>query len=247
MRVPVDWPRPGSETIELSVVRRPATDRNHRIGSMLLNNGAGGSAIRQLQLGLGAGLGDSKMAKHFDLVAVDPRGVGQSTPVNCGNRPLRSPGVTIFPKNEAQFSALVKNNKALAAARSTKSQALLANLDITGVAKDMEAVRIGLGERQVHWYGIQYSALVGKAYAPMYPGRLRSGWPLPAKPVTTEPVRQRPPTLIVQSTHQSYAACSWAFALSSQLPGSRVLSREGDDYSLYFVSPCVIDARPLLD
>jgi hypothetical protein len=55
-------------------------------------------------------------------------------------------------------------------------------------------------------------------------------------------VHGAPPALVVQSTHQAMALHSEGRALAAQLPGSVVLSREGDDYSMFLVSQCVRDA-----
>jgi pimeloyl-ACP methyl ester carboxylesterase len=46
-------------------------------------------------------------------------------------------------------------------------------MDLTSTARDFETVRIGLGERQLNWYGIHYSTLLGRTYAALFPGRLR--------------------------------------------------------------------------
>lgn len=48
-----------------------------------------------------------------------------------------------------------------------------------------------------------------------------------------------PPALVIQSTHQALAPHAAGSAMAAQLPGSVVLSREGDDYSMFLLSPCV--------
>lgn len=55
------------------------------------------------------------------------------------------------------------------------------------------------------------------------------------------PVRGAPPALVTQSTHQALAPYSWGFGLAAQLPGSVVLTRDGDDYSNFLLSQCVRD------
>ena len=112
------------------------------------------------------------LLERFDLVTVDPRGVGQSTPIDCG-RPQRSEGVTYFPEDQQDFDALVADNRALADACRREAGALLDHLDLETHARDLDAVRQALGERQVTFYGIQQSALVGRTYARMFPGQLR--------------------------------------------------------------------------
>lgn len=187
LRVPVDWARPWSRQIELSLVRRQATDPTQRVGSLLLNNSSGRSSIEQLRYALvSGGLEDTVLDQRFDLVAVDPRGIGHSTPTTCADRPQRAPGVTYFPASEAQYRDLVRNNRALAAACGDRT--LLTKLDRASIARDLEAVRIGLGERQLNWYGIGWSAVLGKTYEQMFPGRLRTLLADSAEEDTADPV-----------------------------------------------------------
>ncbi|MFJ6728193.1 alpha/beta hydrolase [Streptomyces sp. NPDC091281] len=425
MEVPVDWSRPEAGRLTLAMVRRPADDRAHRRGTLLLNDGAGGSSIEQLRLAAQFGLSavGGAMTKNFDIVAVDPRGIGHSTPILCGEDP-KPAGVSHFPENQAAYDALARHNRAFASDCLRRNGSLVGQVDLTSTAKDFEAVRIGLGERQLNWYGIHYSTLLGRTYAKLHPGRLRTmvldtalddttaplkrikaeaataetafnrfvawceasqncalhgrdvaaeydalvaaadrdpipakarahrpltgedireatqdflnvvspawselagaivkatekkdaadftkgpdaadfthdpddtldqvqvqvpacldnarpvrtfaqladlqkdlarisphlggavrsykalagclGWPVPARPVKAgAPVHGAPPTLIVQSTHQALAPHSAGAAMAAQLPGSVVLSREGDDYSMFLVSQCVRDA-----
>ncbi|WP_083933627.1 alpha/beta hydrolase [Kribbella catacumbae] len=72
------------------------------------------------------------------------------------------------------------------------------------------------------------------------------GWPVAANVPAPKQVHHFPPTLIVQSTHQSSTPYAWAFSLSATLPRSVVLSRDGDDYSMYQLSPCVQQAADRL-
>src|SRR3954471_16489416 len=46
VRVPLDYSHPGAGELRLSVIRLPASDRSHRIGSLLTNpGGPGGSGV----------------------------------------------------------------------------------------------------------------------------------------------------------------------------------------------------------
>ena len=175
IQVPVDWSQPHVGSTTLAVVRRPADDRAHRQGTLLLNDGAGGSSIEQLRLAMHIGMPNfaGAMTQKFDLVAVDPRGVGHSAPILCGE-PLKPAGVSHFPQVRAAFNALVSHNRAFAEDCLRRNGRLTAHVDQTSTARDFEAVRIGLGERQLNWYGIHYSTLLGRTYAKLYPGRLRT-------------------------------------------------------------------------
>lgn len=171
--VPVDWSDATGEKVTLALVRRRADDRERRIGTLMLNNGGGSSTIEQLRLGLGVGAFHDTLTSRFDLVALDPRGVGQSSPVRCG-RPQRSPGVSYFPRDREAFRALVADNEALYAACRRLNGPLLEHLDLESLARDFDAVRAALGEEQVTWYGILGSTLLGRTYTRMFPERVRA-------------------------------------------------------------------------
>ncbi|GLW02498.1 alpha/beta fold hydrolase [Streptomyces lavendulae] len=175
VRVPVDWSRPASGSLSLAVVRRPADDTAHRQGTLLLNDGAGGSSIEQLRLAMRAELPGfaEDMTQKFDLVAVDPRGVGHSTPIVCGAEP-KPAGISHFPQDQAAFDALVAHNRTFAEDCLRRNGPLVSRVDLTSTARDFEAVRTGLGEQRLNWYGIHYSTLLGRTYAALFPGRLRT-------------------------------------------------------------------------
>ena len=175
LQVPVDWSRPRAGSTTLAMVRRPADDQAHRQGTLLLNDGAGGSSIEQLRLAMHIHFPSfaGAMTQNFDVVAVDPRGVGHSTPILCA-KPLKPASVSHFPKDKAAFKALVNHNRAFAEDCGRRNGRLTAHVDQTSTARDFEAVRIGLGEKQLNWYGIHYSTLLGRTYAKLFPGRLRT-------------------------------------------------------------------------
>ena len=82
--LPMDYDDPQGKQVKIAVARVPATDPAQRIGSLFFNfGGPGGAAVDYLQ-GAGAGLFATLNAR-FDIVAFDPRGVGQSEPsIDCG-------------------------------------------------------------------------------------------------------------------------------------------------------------------
>ncbi|WP_225321099.1 alpha/beta fold hydrolase [Streptomyces luteolifulvus] len=244
IRVPVDWSHPRAGSLTLTLVRRPADDQEHRQGTLLVNNGAGGSSIEQLRLGLRMQLPSfaGAMTQRFDLVAVDPRGVGHSTPILCGE-PLKPAGVSHFPRNQAAYDTLVAHNRAFADDCRRRNGRLTAHVDLTSTARDFEAVRKGLGERQLNWYGIHYSTLLGRTYAQLYPGRLRTKVLDTALDDTGAP-RSRiiEEAATAETAFDRFTAWCAIQAMAAQLPGSVVLAREGDDYSMFLLSRCVRDA-----
>jgi len=57
-------------------------------------------------------------------------------------------------------------------------------------------------------------------------------------------VNGAPPSLIVNSTHDSSTSYVWALSMQAQIPRSVLLTRDGDFHLSYFISPC---ARQAID
>jgi len=80
--VPLDYAHPGLGTIDLAVVRRPASDAARRIGALVyLEGGPGVSGIDSIRAY--PELFDQPVRDRFDIVGFDQRGVGASAPVRC--------------------------------------------------------------------------------------------------------------------------------------------------------------------
>ena len=85
LMVPLDYANPGGEQISLALIRLPAADPSARIGSLLVNpGGPGGSGVEFVQTSAES-IYTQKLRDRFDIIGFDPRGVGQSTPVECLN------------------------------------------------------------------------------------------------------------------------------------------------------------------
>lgn len=168
LRVPIDHAKPGAATLELAVKRRRATGR--RLGSLHVNpGGPGGSAIDFLpSFAARAGV----LAKHFDLVAVDPRGVGRSTPIDCHGQLGAFFAADPSPDDEAEWRQLNDVARAFAEECVQKHGALLPYLGTPNVARDMDLVRAALGDEQLHYLGYSYGTAIGSWYAELFPARV---------------------------------------------------------------------------
>src|SRR5690606_13151881 len=83
IQVPLDWGNPGGETIDLKLNKIPA--EGDKQGSLLLNPGGPGGSGLDLAEYFGAIAGD-ELLEAYDIIGFDPRGVGESSPVNCGDK-----------------------------------------------------------------------------------------------------------------------------------------------------------------
>lgn len=167
LTVPLDHSKPGGRTIKLALSRLPATDRAHRVGTMVLNSGGPGESGVDMPLRTRAAMKD--VAARYDLVGLDPRFVGRSTPLDCGwpvGLWLRSAGST-----RARFGhqVAVQRNLAERCARSNADVLPYANTRDT--ARDLDLVRRVLGERRISFLGYSYGGYLGAVYTQMFPGR----------------------------------------------------------------------------
>ena len=108
--VPLDWAKPAGAKTEVYVVRVPAKDQAHKLGSLVFNPGGPGGAGGAI---FEAGFADKlfpQLRDRYDLVSFDPRGTGSSSQLNCG--PVLRPGVPVFPKSQAEYDAMVASSRA---------------------------------------------------------------------------------------------------------------------------------------
>ncbi|MDY7088611.1 MAG: alpha/beta hydrolase [Actinomycetota bacterium] len=171
LTVPADWAEPAGPRITLTIARRKATEPARRIGALLVNpGGPGGSAV---DFTFGApGFFGAELRKRFDIVGVDPRGVGRSSPVLC-SRDLVDAKPSPLVETEQQYAAMVAWNRKLAADCASRTGVHFGHVDTGSVVRDFDAVRAALGERKINFYGASYGTLIGLQYAQRYPSRLR--------------------------------------------------------------------------
>jgi pimeloyl-ACP methyl ester carboxylesterase len=103
----LDYRHPRGTKITVGFVRLPASDRAHRVGSLIINPGGPGGQGSQF-VGLeaaGRHLWHPALHRRFDLIGMDPRGLGLSTQVRCA--PARSnPPVSLFPRTVKSYEDL---------------------------------------------------------------------------------------------------------------------------------------------
>lgn len=175
LQVPLDYSQAAGERIGVAMIRLPARDPAHRIGSLLTDpGGPGASGIDFVQ-----GATRQRMDAYrdrFDIVGFDPRGSGKSRPVHC----LDAAGTERFleldqvPDDAAERQALLDASERYAAACEANAGPLLPHLAAPTVALDMEEMRMALGDRALTYIGLSYGSLLGETYADLFPTRVRA-------------------------------------------------------------------------
>jgi pimeloyl-ACP methyl ester carboxylesterase len=168
--VPIDWARPSTGTIEVAVARRHATDPAHRTGTlMLMPGGPGGSGVNDV---LEEEL-PPELTARFDVVSFDPRGTNRSHPVMCDGDLAANPVETV-PEAGATLASVNAYSKRLGDSCRELTGPLIDHVDNVSTARDIDAIRAALGERQLSLYGISYGTLTGQMYAETFPRRVRA-------------------------------------------------------------------------
>lgn len=170
LTVPLDWSKPHGKQITLAVNKVKASDPSKRIGSVVVNpGGPGGSGTQVCQKQAQGNLIISETTnEYFDIVCPDPRGVGNSAPIRC-DYSLWNQRLSLFPTDPASYNELLKHNKAFGQSCLDLSGDIVNHVDTLSVVKDVEALRVALGEGKLNWIGLSYGTMIGLQYAELFP------------------------------------------------------------------------------
>lgn len=166
--VPLDYRRPQGQTLTVAISRIKATDRAHRIGALLLNDGGPGGPTIGAPPRVRGALKD--VAEKYDIIGMDPRFVGRSNPLDCGWSV--GSGITSAGNSRASFDRQVELHKSLAAKCRARAGDLIPHASTRNTARDMDVIRAALGERKLHYLGVSYGTYLGTVYGQMFPGRV---------------------------------------------------------------------------
>ena len=167
-KAPLDWSDPGADTIELALVRQPATGT--RLGSLLLNPGGPGGSGYDFVMDSVSYATDARLQSSYDIVGFDPRGVNRSTPVSCYQDPKEldsylydiTPGI---PGSDEWLAAANAASKKFGERCLELTGALLGQVDTGSAARDLDMLRAALGDKKLNYLGYSYGTLLGQVYA----------------------------------------------------------------------------------
>jgi len=171
--VPIDYTNPDLGDFTLSLLRLPTGNPDQRIGTLFLNpGGPGGSAVEFLRLAAFVVPPDIK--QRFDLVAFDPRGVGESSPILCGDNVQDLLALDPDPRTDAEWQTIVDTVQAFADLCAERAGPALPFYGTINVARDMDRIRQALGEDQISYLGFSYGTSIGQVYADLFPASVRA-------------------------------------------------------------------------
>lgn len=202
--VPLDYSHPRSRNITLALVRRPATGPGTRLGTLFLNpGGPGGTGTTQMVGWIG--LLPDGLQQRFDVVSWDPRGIGESTAVQCfdssdAEAAFLGPYAN-FPVTAAQQRGYTQRWKAFGQRCAARNGDLLEHVSTADTARDLDLLRQAVGDAKLTYLGLSYGTYLGATYANLFPDKVRalvldgnvapSNWTNRNRPVATRNLSNR--------------------------------------------------------
>lgn len=171
IEVPLDYDDPLGSRLDLGITRVPAT--GERLGSLFVNPGGPGASAFAYAKRADSVVG-SYLREHFDIVGVDPRGVGVSTPIACLTDAERDE-LSAFdstPDSPEEERALIAMSRLPAVGCATVSPELLAHVGTVDAARDLDIARAVVGDPTLQYLGKSYGTLIGATYAELFPTRV---------------------------------------------------------------------------
>ena len=173
LTVPLDYAEPDGDTIDLALVRVPAS--RSRDGALLINPGGPGSSGFDFVAYSGTVLRDEMGLDEFDIIGFDPRGVDRSGGLRCLSDAEVDASVYLdyTPDTPAEQELLDASAEFESACLETYGDTLR-HYSTENTARDMDAIRAALGDSQISYLGISYGTYLGGVYATMFPGQVRA-------------------------------------------------------------------------
>ncbi|MCX4767472.1 alpha/beta hydrolase [Streptomyces sp. NBC_01275] len=166
--VPLDYARPKAGSLDLALARYRATGTKR--GSVLLNfGGPGGAGVPELAYG---GKEFMDLTDGYDVVAFDPRGVGRSSPVSCGDGDDDAFAAVDDDPALSDPPVLLARLKKAAAACAEHSGPVLPHIGTVDAARDLDVMRQALGDRKLNYLGFSYGTRLGAVYAAQFPHKV---------------------------------------------------------------------------
>ena len=169
--VPLDYRNPTGRTIDLALLKVPATGPNPQ--ALLVNPGGPGAGGLDFAEYLSTVTGPN-VRSMYDIVGFDPRGVGQSAPVRCltGAQTTQWYRTDSTPDTAQERRTLLNRARAIARGCLNHDPELARNVGSTNTVKDMDVIRQTLAQDTLHWFGFSYGTGLGALYAQEFPSRV---------------------------------------------------------------------------
>jgi pimeloyl-ACP methyl ester carboxylesterase len=173
LAVPRDYDKPKGRTIDVALFRVAARQPDQRIGSLLVNPGGPGASGVEFARARAAAF-PGALRDRFDIVGFDPRGAGETIPVDCVDSLDPLLDLDYSPDSSNERALLRAAGRDFAAACETRSGDVLPYVASRDTVRDMDRIRAALSDERLTYLGASYGTYLGALYAELFPKRVRA-------------------------------------------------------------------------
>ena len=177
VEVPLDYDDPEQGSIELALLRVPASAQGSRIGTLFVNPGGPGAPGTDYAAAADV-IVSPDVRRVYDVVGFDPRGVGASAPVECVTDAELDESLSDgdqTPDTQQEVDELVSGAQTFREGCLASSPELLPHVGTEDVARDLDILRAVVGDERLTYMGKSYGTSIGVEYLRQFPqnaGRL---------------------------------------------------------------------------
>ncbi|HWL89511.1 MAG TPA: alpha/beta fold hydrolase [Polyangiaceae bacterium] len=169
LQVPLDYDQPSGEKITLTISKAAATNPAKRRGVALLNRG--GPGLNGLATAGARANALPAVNADYDIIGFDPRGVGHSTPISCTDASFFNHPVP-DPDSPATRDLNWKRSAEYAQACADNAGKYLPYMSMENYARDMDSIRVALGESKISYIGFSWGTYLGAVYSQLFPDKV---------------------------------------------------------------------------
>lgn len=166
--VPLNYDDLSGQTIQIHINRHVATSSSQRQGSIVVNpGGPGGSGLDYLEAY--EQIFTPKLMAHFDMVGFDPRGVGESAPIECTSAKEKDKNYASDPTPDTPAEIKEYQTPWNVSNCEKRLGDLLGHVSTVETVSDIDILRALLGEKKLNYLGKSYGTQIGAVYATLFP------------------------------------------------------------------------------
>ncbi len=174
LEVPLDYADLEGETIEIALIRIPATSTKPK-GVVLSNPGGPGESGVDFVYNTSLEFVENLGLEDFDIVGFDPRGVGRSEGLSCLSDRQNDKFVYLdYTPDDEDEQSLYDEWMEIDEPCTEKFGKALRFYSTENTARDMDLIRESMGFEQINYLGISYGTYLGGVYATLFPDRVEA-------------------------------------------------------------------------
>jgi len=168
VKVPVDYQKPNGETLRLRAKYRESGSEEASRKLFINPGGPGGSGVDFVDPF--ATRASEGIRNDYDIVGFDPRGVGDSNPIECLSDKEFAKFVDVDPDPDepSEVDDYLAQTEILGEGCKAESGDLINHVSTIEVARDLDVLRALMGESSLDYYGASYGTQIGATYAELF-------------------------------------------------------------------------------